>query len=178
METIKIFPYNEEYEVLYKKYEALLKSLTGVIAVEFIGSASAKLAGKREIDILITTKNIVECMDHCTTLGFRKGPIESNEGYLRLYDNGIIVELHVVLVFSKKIEKYLKIVQLLHQDEIGKRYEALKWELNGKPVATYKLAKSQFIASLIPPPSKKRRRRGGSGGRKRTFTRDTRQTLI
>ena len=168
METIKIFPYDEKYKVLYKKYETLIKPFAA--SVEFIGSASAKLSGKKEIDILVIAKpnqTLNACMDACAAIGFAKGPIDGGEGYMKAYVEGIAIELHILPPNHYRAESYYKVLAKLHQEEHAKNYEAMKWAHNGKPMATYKLAKTAFFSSLFPKVTKKRRK-----SRRRGFTRD------
>ena len=145
-----IEPSNKVFK-LYDYFESKIKHLLPEVNVRLIGSFAVPMCGKKEIDILIETKNVEETQEKLKEIGFSKGPIIKEEGFSINRQKELVCELHIVPFNHKIISKvYDKTINALKENKkLRKEYEKLKRSLNGKEESEYKKAKHEFLAKNI-----------------------------
>jgi len=148
--TIRIIGPSEEVFELIDFYKTIVKNALPKAKITLIGSFAIPMCGKEEFDLLVETGDVRNAQKLIQEKGrgrFEIGPIVGGEGFCRSKKRfGIICELHIVPKEHKKIEVYLDLInKLKSKPEIVRKYEKLKWALNGSTEEAYKKEKSKFL---------------------------------
>ncbi len=145
-EIVEIIEPSQELFDLYAKFKKEILSVLPNSKVELIGSLAVPMAGKKELDIMVVTKDVKDAQDKLVLKGFPKGPIIDGIGYCRNRKQIVIVELHILPPGHKKIEQYREHVKMLQEDaSLRKQFEALKVSLDKTSIENYKKEKSKFM---------------------------------
>lgn len=147
MNEVKIVNYNPEWENIYKKYKK--KILKTEKRVYHVGSASAKIKGRKEIDILLISDDIPKTYETMAKMGFTKGPIEEYEAHMRNRYYGVRCDLHIFKPNHKQVKTYLEQSKKLQNNpEIREKYIKLKEECDGVSIEEYRKKKKEFWKNI------------------------------
>ena len=134
---------------LFSLFDKIKEELLEIIPssnISLIGSMAVPMKGKKEIDILLETKDVEEAQNLLIDKGFSKGPIIVGEGFSINRNYKVLVELHIVPFGHKKIEIYKQLIdKLKNNKELRKRYEDFKVSCSGFSEKKYKQEKNKFL---------------------------------
>lgn len=123
-----------------------VKNLLPGSEVEAIGAVAVPMAGRREVDVMVLSNNVVSDTEILAQNGYKKGPIENEISYLKIVREGVEIGVQIVPVGHKMIDIHRQIISMLRSDEnLRKRYEQFKLLLDGLSREEYKQKKSAWI---------------------------------
>jgi|SRR3989344_3833582 len=127
----------------------LISKLSEILAdseVEAVGAVAVPVAGRKELDIMVISENILKDTEILSQNGYKKGPIENEISYLKSFEGDIEVGVQIIPVGHKMIDIHRKIISRLRGNEdLRKTYEHFKLSLDGLGTEEYKQNKSLWI---------------------------------
>lgn len=142
-----------EINLLTEELFGLQKELVGELSkilpssrVEAIGAVAVGMAGRKEVDIMVISGNVLGDTEILARNGYRKGSIENGISYLKIFRDGVEIGIQIIPIGHKMIDTHRQIISKIRGDQdLKEKYEKFKLSLNGLSGEEYKQKKSEWI---------------------------------
>lgn len=149
MDKIKVEEVFQQDGSLESLQSAILKEVQCILTkshVEAVGSVAIPMAGRREIDLMVISKDTHFDAQILSSSGYISGPEENNIFYLKKYFDGVEVGVQIIPEGHKMITTHRMIIEKLREDPgLKSSYEKFKLGLSGLSREEYKKQKSAWI---------------------------------
>jgi GrpB-like predicted nucleotidyltransferase (UPF0157 family) len=148
---IIISPYDRMSGQVAKKIITKIHELNFKLPVHFVGSSALKIAGIRDIDILIECPKEKLSLIYPMITKIWNNPVKNKGEYIEWIFSLDGFEVDILLIDPKSIIflRDINIFQSLKNNPVYlRKYEKLKISLNGKSLREYDIAKCKFLKSV------------------------------
>lgn len=123
-----------------------MRQLFPTRTIELVGAMAVPMSGRREIDIMITSPDVLGDSEVINKTNHSAGPTIDRISYFRKFVDDIEVDVQIVPEDHAMVDIHRGMIEKLKSDsELREKYSKFKHGLAGLPFDEYKVRKSAWV---------------------------------